>query len=206
MRCTSGICTAGVTCRRWISGRSTRWCSSFVRRMIRPKPTASSGVVTSLNDLSASIWTWFRDGQQRTAPGVRKMIDIPPSLPTPTSAAPAQGLRCGAAAGHRHQPVARRPVPLCLVLGYRRAEAVRRLRSLQPGRDRLGEDRRHRPAAAAPARPASRSTAHRRWSRSAATASASMSRTRCTHLGRAVLSRRHPRLAGEGGRAARTAA
>jgi selenium-binding protein 1 len=36
------------------------------------------GVVTSLKDLSASIWTWYRDGNGSGAPWrIRKVIEIP---------------------------------------------------------------------------------------------------------------------------------
>ena len=76
------------------------------------------------------------------------------------------------AAGHRHRPEHRRPAALRLLLGHRRAQALRRLRPRAT---------RRRPAACASAgssatrrtRPRAPSTAARRWSRSAATASAS---------------------------------
>ena len=68
---------------------------------------------------------------------IRKVIEIPaePADAEPAAAA-AQGLRRGAAARHRHQPVARRPVPLRLLLGHGRAASVRRVRSVQPEADR----------------------------------------------------------------------
>ena len=40
--CTSGTCTSASTSRRSISGRSINWCSSFARRTIPLRPTASS--------------------------------------------------------------------------------------------------------------------------------------------------------------------
>ena len=58
----------------------------------------------------------------------------------------------------------RRQVAARLLLGHRRAQALRRLRPAQPARDRLGAARRHRRARAR-TRPRARSTAARRWSR-----------------------------------------
>ena len=40
--CTSGICASAATCRRSISARSSRWCSSCGPPTTRPRPTASS--------------------------------------------------------------------------------------------------------------------------------------------------------------------
>jgi selenium-binding protein 1 len=65
-------------------------------------------------------------------------------------AAGAAAVRRGAAAGLRHRPVGRRPLAVRVLLGYWRAEAVRRERPLQPARDRLGQARRHRAPPAAP--------------------------------------------------------
>ncbi len=100
------------------------------------------GVVTSIKDLSASVWAWYRDGGTWR---IRKVIEIPaePADADEASAA-AQGIRRGAAARDRHQPLAGRSLPLRLVLGHRRAEAVRRLGSVQSRRDRVGAHRRHR--------------------------------------------------------------
>ena len=47
-----------------------------------------------------------------------------------TAASHAEGLRGSAAARHRHQPLARRQVPLRLVLGLRRIPSIRRERSV----------------------------------------------------------------------------
>ena len=100
--------------------------------------------------------------------------------PRPAAAA-AQGLQGGAAAGHRHRPVDGRPLPLRLLLGHRRHAPVRRLRPVRARSSpaRCGS------AASSPAprtrrSRAGRSTAGRRWSRSAATASGSTSPTRST--------------------------
>ena len=106
------------------------------------------GVVTSLKDLSASIWMWHREGtsKQRRLADPQGDRDSRRARRRRRPAAAAERVRRGAAARHRHQPVARRSLPLRLVLWHRRAEAVRRLRSVQSGRDRLSAARRHRPA------------------------------------------------------------
>ena len=98
------------------------------------------GVVISTEDLSGSIWRWFRDGDEWKA---EKVITHPGRARRPgPAAARAEALRRRAAADHRHRPVGRRPVPLRLLLGHRRAEAVRRLRPRAPdarsGSVRLG--------------------------------------------------------------------
>ena len=98
------------------------------------------------------------------------------------AAGAAQALRRGAAAGHRHLALGRRPLPARLLLGHRRAQALRRRRSAGAARDRLGPARRHR-AAARRTRLPGRSTAGRRWSRSRATASGCTSPTRSTRRG-----------------------
>ena len=79
---------------------------------------------------------------------VEKVIDDPgrAGRRRPAAAA-AQAVRRGAAAGHRHQPVARRPVPVRLLLGHRRVPAVRRLRPVQPEARPARCARRHRRAA-----------------------------------------------------------
>ena len=110
-----------------------------------------AGVVTSLKDLSASVWMWHREAQpQRHLAHRQGDRDSRRAGGGRRSAADLQGLRRGAAAGHRHQPVARRSIPVRLVLRHRRAEAVRRVGSLQPRRDRLGEARGHGSPPAAP--------------------------------------------------------
>ena len=118
------------------------------------------------------------------------------------SAAASEGLRRGAAARHRHQPLARRSIPVRLVLGHGRAEAVRRLRSVQSRRDRLGEARRHRPPPGAPG--ASGPTAERRAAdgRDQPRRQAPLrDQLAVSHVGRAVLSRRDQGMAGEDRRA-----
>jgi selenium-binding protein 1 len=108
-----------------------------------------AGVVTSLKDLSSSIWAWFRDGSGKDAWSVRKVIEIPAQ---PASADDLPPLLKGFGAVPplvTDQPLARRSVPVRVVLRHRRAEAVRRVGSLQPGRDRLGAARRDRRASRA---------------------------------------------------------
>ena len=95
-------------------------------------PTKAYGFVNcviSLENLSSSIWTWYRDGDKWA---VKKIIEIPaePAERGPAAAA-AEGLQGRAAAGHRHRPVDGRQVPLRRLLGHRRPAAVRRLRSVQ---------------------------------------------------------------------------
>ena len=145
-------------------------------------PTKAYGFVNcviSLKDLSASIWTWYRDGGKWA---VKKgHHDSRRAGRSGPPAAGAQGLQGGAAARHRHRPVDGRPLPLRVVLGHRRPAAIRRVRPVQSKAHRQGADRRHRLARrpSGGARTAS-SPAVRRWSRSAATASASISPTRST--------------------------
>ena len=129
------------------------------------------GVVASTADLTASVWLWERNGDGTFK--AEKVITIPPE-PAETEQLPpgAAAVRRRAAADHRHRAVGRRPVARRLVLGHRRAQALRRLRPAQPARDRLGAPGRHRRARAAPGL-RRRSTAARRWSSCRATASAS---------------------------------
>ena len=112
-----------------------------------------AGVVTSLKDLSSSIWLWYREGNNGNGQWKIRKVDRDPGGAGHRRAAPcaAQRLRRCAAAGHGHQPFARRSLPLCVVLGHRRAAAVRRVRSVQPRADGHRGDRRHRPARRAPA-------------------------------------------------------
>ena len=94
------------------------------------------GSVISLKDLSSSIWMWYLDGSgsdgtEANGKGewkLKKVITIPAEPANADGpAAAAQGLQGGAAARHRHQSLARRPVPVRLVLGHGRVAAVRRL-------------------------------------------------------------------------------
>ena len=101
-------------------------------------PTKAYGfvnAVVSLNDLSASIFLWHR----KATPTARRTAGRPQGHHHPgragrggPAAAGPQAVQGRAAAGHRHRAERRRPVPLRLLLGHRRAEAVRRLRPVQP--------------------------------------------------------------------------
>ena len=99
----------------------------------------------------ASVWLWHRATTARVRR--EKVITIPaePAEADQLPAAP-QAVRRRAAAGHRHRPVGRRPLAVRLLLGHRRAQALRRHRPVQPARDRLGAPRRHRRPRAAPGR------------------------------------------------------
>ena len=92
-------------------------------------PTKAYGFVNcvlSLEDLSSSIWTWYRDGDKWA---VKKVITIPAEPAEADQLPPLlQGLQGGAAAGHRHRPLGRRQVPLRVLLGDRRLPPVRRVR------------------------------------------------------------------------------
>ena len=162
------------------------------------------GVVTSLKDLSASVWMWHREGSGRSGTWrIHKVIEIPAEPAAADDLPPLlQGFRRRPSARHRHQPLARRSIPLCLVLWHRRAEAIRRVRSLQPGRDRLGEDRGHGSSPAAPG--ASGPTVERRTAdgRDQPRRQAPLrDQLAVSHVGRPVLSRRRQGLVGQSGRA-----
>ena len=108
------------------------------------------GVVISVEDLSGSVWLWH---QRRRPLGGPQGHHHPGRAGRPRPAAPGpQALRGGAAAGLRHRPVGGRPLAVRVVLGHRRAQAVRRRRHLPPARDRLGPPRRHRGPPAPPGR------------------------------------------------------
>ena len=151
------------------------------------------GVVTSTADLSASVWLWTRADDGTVS--AEKVITIPAE---PAEAdqlpRPAQALRRRAAADHRHRAHGRRHLAARLLLGHRRAQALRRLRPAQPARDRLGPPRRdRRPRAPSRLRAAQRRAADGRGLPRRA--------PRVPHklalrvLGRAVLPRGHRRLA-----------
>jgi selenium-binding protein 1 len=93
------------------------------------------GVVVSTADLSASVWRWFRDGAEFK---VEKVITIP-AEPAEPELLP--------------RPLRRRQFPVRLLLGNRRAQAVRRQRPGAPGRNRFRPPRRHRRPEAAPGEP-----------------------------------------------------
>ena len=95
-------------------------------------------------------------------------------------------------------------VPLRLLLGDRRAAAVRRERPVRAARTGIGADGRHRRARGAP--DAGRSAAGRRWSRCQPRRPARLRHQLALRsLGRPVLPRGHRRLARQARRRARTA-
>ena len=96
------------------------------------RPTASSAWSSRLKDLSAVDLALVPRRRRTSTWAVKKVIDDPRRAGRPgPAAAAAAGFKARAAAGHRHQPVARRPLPLRLLLGHRRVQAVRRLRPVQ---------------------------------------------------------------------------
>ncbi len=116
-------------------------------------PTKAYGFVNcvlSLEDLSSSIWTWYRDGDKWA---VKKVITIPAErdrrLRPTTSAAT---VRRRPAARERHRPLGGPSLAVRLLLGNRRTQAVRRQRPAQPEGDGLGAFGRHRRPHAAPRR------------------------------------------------------
>ena len=64
-----GSAARAVTCRRWISAPSSRWCSSCGPRTIPTETYGFVGVVTWLKDLSASVWMWHREGSNGSGSG-----------------------------------------------------------------------------------------------------------------------------------------
>ena len=108
------------------------------------------GVVISLKDLSASVWLWHKPNGQWAA---KKVIEIPAEPAEPDQLPPLlQGIQGGAAADRRHQSLARRQVPLRLVLGHGRDAPVRCIGSAQSAAHRLGAPGRHRETLAASGR------------------------------------------------------
>ena len=83
------------------------------------------GVVMSLKDLSSSIFLWYLDRGTGRRDGVgewkaKKVITIPAEAGRSSRpAAVAPRLQGRAAARHGHQPVSRRSLPICVVLGHR---------------------------------------------------------------------------------------
>src|SRR3954465_840074 len=123
------------------------------------RPYGFVGVVVSTADLSASVWLWER--QPDGSVGITKVIEIPaepaetdqlPPALHPFGRAPPRPPAGGGApaAHHRHRAERRRQDAARLLLGHRRAQALRRQRPAQPQGDRLGAPRRHRPPRAAP--------------------------------------------------------
>jgi selenium-binding protein 1 len=109
------------------------------------------GVVISVEDLSASVWLWQRDGERWTA---NKAITIPAEPAEASQLPPA--LQPFGAVDQRHRPVGRRPLAVCVVLGDGRAEAVRRQRPREPQGDGVRAPRRDHPPDSAPVSPAVR--------------------------------------------------
>ena len=161
-----------------ISAPSSRWCSSCGPHTIRPRPTGFVGVVVSLKDLSASIWMWHREDGGKGKNGkwaVRKVIEIPAE---PADAADLPPLL----QGFKAVPPLVTDINLSLddrflyvscwgtgeFLQYDVSDPVR---AKEDGRLHLGGIVRLRRTRSSRRR---RSTAARRWSRSAVTASASI--------------------------------
>ena len=112
--------------------------------------------VISVEDLSASVWLWHRDGDQWS---VDEVINDPGrARRRRRPAAPVKALRCGAPAGHRHRSVGRRSLAVRIMLGHRRTQAVRRQRPVPSAGDRVSSARRDRATRGAPggSRPAAR--------------------------------------------------
>ena len=88
-------------------------------------PTKAYGFVNcvvSLENLSSSIWTWYREGNKWA---VKKVIEIPAEPARSGSpAAGAQGLQGLSAAGHRHRSLDGRSLSLRRLLGHRRHAAI----------------------------------------------------------------------------------
>ena len=150
------------------------------------------GVVTSTADLSASIWLWERADDGTVS--ATKVITLAAGAGRGRAAAadPA-AVRGRAGAHHRHLAQRRRPRPLRVLLGHRRAQALRRVRPAQPARDGDREARRDRRARRAPGdRAAERRAADGRdLARRQARLPHQLALRR---LGRAVLPRGHRRL------------
>ena len=104
------------------------------------------GVVVDTANLEGSIWTWWRDGGKFHC---KKTAVIPPETAEKKQLPP---LRCRAATDHRHRPLARRPIPLCIMLGHRRDAPVRRQRSAHAQVCRIGAYWRHRATNRSPKR------------------------------------------------------
>ena len=113
------------------------------------------GVVTSLKDLSASIWMWYREGNDRSGTWrIHKVIEIPaepaaaddlPPLLKGFGAVPPLVTDINLSLDDRFLYVS------CWGTGELQQYDVSD--PFNPGRDRLGAARRHRPAQAHPARP-----------------------------------------------------
>ncbi len=182
------------------SATSTRWCSSCGRRTIRGASTGSS----ASSSRSRTCRPRSGSGTARTATWkIRKVITIP-AEPAEAELLPPllQGFGAVPPLVTRHQPVARRPLPLRLLLGHRRLPAVRRQRPVRSEGDRPRAARWDR-LARARTRPSARS----RRAADGRGESRRPPRLRLQlallELGHAVLPRRPRRLDREAGRLAR---
>ena len=169
------------------------------------------GVVVSLKDLSSSIWLWYReDGKNgsKAANGkwaITKVIEIPAEPADPEKLPPLlQGFKAVAPLVTDINLSLDDRYSVRLVLGHGRVHPVRRQRPVQAEEGRLHPARRHRQPRGAPEqagraaerRPADGGDQPRRQ--------APLLHQRALHaVGRPVLSRRGPRLDGEGEREAR---
>ena len=165
------------------SATSTRWCSSCGPLTTPRKTWGFVGVVISVEDLSASVWLWHQDGDR----WARRQGDHDPGRAGRRRAAAARACSPSARC-RRWSPTStcRSTTAGCTSSCWGTGELKQYDVSdpFAPARDRLGAARRDRAAAnPTPRRPTCRWPADRRWSRSAATAGASTSPTRCTRPG-----------------------
>ena len=182
------------------SAPSTRWCFELRPAHDPTKAYGFVGVVICLEDLSASIWLWYRDGDQWA---VKKVIAIPAEPAEPDQLPPMLK-------GFKAVPPLVTDIDLSvddkfLYVSCWGTGEFQQYDVSDPFNPKLTgklRHRRHRRTRRAPEAATGRSTAGRRWWRSAATAGASTSPTRSTALGRPVLSRRHRGLDGQARRQA----
>ena len=108
--------------------RLRRQVPAGVRARPAHDPTKAYGFVNcvvSLENLSSSIWTWYKDGDKWA---VKKVIEIPAEPASEDQLPPLlKGFKAVPPLVHRHRPVDGRQVPLRRLLGHRRPAAVRRL-------------------------------------------------------------------------------
>ena len=71
------------------------------------------GVVISVEDLSASVWLWHREGEWKA----KKVIAVPAEPAEAAELPPALQPRRRSTAGQRHRPLGRRSLALRVVLG-----------------------------------------------------------------------------------------
>jgi selenium-binding protein 1 len=110
------------------------------------------GVVTSLKDLSSSIWVWYREGSNGNGTWkIRKVIEIPAEAADPEKLPPLlKGFKAVSAIGDGYQSFSGRPLPVCLVLGKRGTAAIRCIGSFQASVDWNGDFGRPGKAAGSP--------------------------------------------------------